>query len=413
MTAVRWLVALVLVATAGMPPTPAAVRPPGLHPGPRAALAPSVPRQAGARLLVRTGQRAPGGDTFTGFSDPSVNNHGVVVFGAVTTNPAAHEAVYLLEEERLTTLVVTGQPAPTGGLFSAFSDMVLNDRGSVIFLGRTTDRIARLGLYLARAGVLAIIVATGQAAPSGGVFTDFANPTINNQDVVAFVGRMTGRGGEGIFASSEGSTTALVVGGQVAPTGGAFQFFLDGTPAQNDRGQIAFVASTTARSTQGVYLLTGGRTIPVVTTENDAPVAGAFTEFGFVMLSDAGTIGFIGRTAHSAVHEALYVTGRAGLVPLARQGEVVEGHPLTTFTNAAMNTREEVVFEPGTPDPNPRAVYLATRSGVRPIAQAGDPAPGGGRFTAFSTPSLNALGQVAFVAETDDGHHGIYLVSTR
>lgn len=365
------------------------------------------------RALFLTGQQAPGGGTYTEFADPSINNDGDLVFGALTTNPKAHAVLYLLAGGRLRTLVTSGRPAPTGGTFRAFNDVVLNGRGTLLFLGRTTDSAVPEGLYLARGGKILPIAAAGQAAPTGGVFTDFANPTINDQDVVAFVGRTTGPGGEGIFTTSEGTTTAAAMGGQTAPTGGAFQFFLDGTPAQNNRGQIAFVASTTAHSTQGIYVLTGGRAVPVVTTDDTAPVGGPFTEFGFVNLSDTGTVGFIGRTARSATREALYVTGRATLVTLARQGQAVAGGVLTTFTNAMMNAAEEIVFEPGTPAPIPRAIYVATRSGVRPVSRAGDPAPAGGRFTAYSTPALNDRGQVAFVAETDDGRHGVYLVDLR
>ncbi len=130
-------------------------------------------------------------------------------------------------------------------------------------------------------------------------------------------------------------------------------------------------------------------------------------------LTNAGTVGFIGRTAHSAVREAIYVTGRAMLVPLARQGQAVASEVLTSFANSAMNEHEAVVFELGTPDPIPRAIFLATRSGVRMVVRAGDAAPTGRRFTAFGTPAINDRGQVAFVAETDDGRHGIYLAMPR
>src|SRR5579884_544905 len=319
------------------------------------------PAAQGIRALVRTGDPAPGGGRLRQLSDPSLNNRGDLAFGALTTNPHASAAVYMLSRGRLVTLASAGQPAPTGGVFRAFSDIILNDRGTVAFLGRTT-----------------------------------------------------GAGREGIFASSEGSTAPVLMAGQPAPTGGVFQFFLDGSPALNDRGQVAVVASTTAHATQGIYVVTGGHAVPVVTTDDVAPVGGRFTEFGFVALSAAGTVGFVGRTARSRIREALYTTGRATLVTLARQGEAVTGGgALTTFVNAVMNAQETVVFEPGTPGPVPRALYAATRSGVRVIGRAGEPAPAGGRFTAFSAPALNDRGQLAFVAETDDGRHGIYLVTLR
>lgn len=348
---------------------------------------------AGIRLLVRAGDRAPDGGTFTALSDPALNDRGDIAFGGQTSARRAAQALYLRHDGRTSSFVAAGRAAPTGGAFSTFSDVVLNDRGTVIFLGRTTDRTARLGLYAARNGGVATIAATGQPAPTGGAFTDFANPTINGRDVIAFVGRTNGPGQEGIFTNIEGTTSAAVMGGQPAPSGGLFQYFLDGSPAENDRGQIAFAASTTARATQGVYVLSEGRVVPVVTTDDTAPVGGPFTEFGFVTLTNAGTVGFVGRTARSAVREALYATGRAVLVTLAREGEMVAGAPLTTFINATMNTAEDVVFEPGVPDVFPRTMYLARRSGVAVITRAGDPAPGGGRFAAFGQPVLSEIGR--------------------
>jgi hypothetical protein len=409
MTAVRWLAALLLAATAGVPVAPAG-RPPGLPSGLFAELAPSGPSPAGARLLVRTGDRAPGEDTFVEFSDPATNTRGDLVFGALTAPPRAREAVYLLAGGRLTMLAASGQPAPTGGAFVTFSDLLLNNRGTVGFLAQTTGRTATEGMYVLRAGRAVPIVSTGDRAPSGGAFTDFANPTINDHDIIAFVGRTGGR--EGILVNVEGSTTQVVMSGQPAPDGGAFEFFLDGSPALNDRGQIAFVASTTPHHAQGIYTLVGGRPVTVVTTGGDAPLGGRFTEFGSLALTNAGTVGFIGRTDSRTLPEALYVTGRAILVPVAVSGEPVPGGALTKFANVAINNSEDVVFQLSLPV-IPLGVYAATRAGVRPLVRAGDPAPGGGRFVAFSTPSLNDLGQVAFVAETDDGRHGIYLVSTR
>ena len=364
------------------------------------------------RTVLLTGQPAPQGGTFTQFSDPALNNHGDLAFAALSTSRTAHYALYLRAGGHLNTLAASGQRAASGGAFKVFNDVVLNDRGTVVFLGLTDDRIAQQGIFLARAGAPVPIAVAGQQATSGGVFTDFANPTINTGGTVAFVGRMGG-GREAIFTSSEGSTSPIVVSGQPAPTGGAFQFFLDGSPSLNDRGQIAFVAATTDRGTFGVYVTVGGKPVPVVTTDDEAPVGGLFTEFGSLMFTNAGTVGFVGRTAHSTIREALYVTGRATLVPLARQGESVSGQILTTFSSSAINQSETVVFQLGTPDPIPRAIFLARRTGISVVVRAGDRSPTGQLFTAFSTPALNDRGEMAFVAETEDFRHGIYLVTPR
>jgi hypothetical protein len=363
------------------------------------------------RAVILTGQPAPQGGTFTELSDPALNNHGDLAFAALSTAETAHYALYLRAGGHLTALATSGQHAASGGVFKVFNDVVLNDRGTVVFLGLTDDRTAQQGLFFARAGAVVPIAVAGQQVASGGVFTDFANPTINTGGTVAFVGRMGGR--EAIFTSSEGSIAPIVRSGQAAPTGGAFQFFLDGSPALNDRGQIAFIAATTDRGTFGVYVTVGGKPVPVVTTDDEAPVGGLFTEFGSLMLTNAGTVGFVGRTAHSTIREALYVTGRATLVPLARQGESVSGRVLTTFSSSVINQSETVVFQLGTPDPVPRAIFLAQRTGVSVVVRAGDRSPTGQLFTAFSTPVLNDRGEMAFVAETEDFRHGIYLVTPR
>ena len=213
--------------------------------GPAQKTAPAGP-VAAIRLLVRTGERAPDGGTFTVLADPALNDRGDVAFGAETSAREAAQALYLRRDGRLTTLVAVGRRVPTGGTFYTLSDVVLNDRGTVLFMGRTTDRVARLGIYAVRNGAVVPIVVTGRPAPSGGVFTDFANPTINDSEVVAFVGRTSGTGQEGIFTNVDGVTTTKVMGGWPAPGGGLFQFFLDGTPALNIRGQSAVIAATVA-----------------------------------------------------------------------------------------------------------------------------------------------------------------------
>ena len=382
------------------------------------AVQPAPPAPAGKppfaiRAVVLTGQPAPGGGVFTEFSDPALNERGDLAFAALTSRQKGHYALYLRVKDRINTLATSGQAAPGGGAFQVFNDIILNDRDTVLFLGRTSDRVARQGLYLARNGTIVPVATTGQPAPGGGAFTDFANPTINAKDVVAFVGRMSETGREGIFTSSEGSIIPVALSGQPAPTGGTFQFFADGSPALNDRGEIAFVAAIAPRGTFGIFVLLGGRAIPIVTTEDEAPVGGTFTEFGSLMFTNSGTVGFVGRTAFSHVREGLYVTGRAMLVTLAQQGQAVAGEVLTSVATSAMNDEESVIFELATPDPIPRAIFLATRAGVRIVVRAGDQAPSGRRFIAFGTPLINTRGQIAFVAETDDQQHGIYLVTPK
>src|SRR2546427_417934 len=101
--------------------------------------------------VLGTGEPAPGGGTFTELSDPALNDNGDLAFAASTTAPGARYAVFLRSGGRIGAVAVAGRPAPTGGTFTVFNDVVLSDRDTVVFLGRTTDPMVHQGLYLARA----------------------------------------------------------------------------------------------------------------------------------------------------------------------------------------------------------------------------------------------------------------------
>src|SRR5438132_1212976 len=120
--------------------------------GPGAAGSPAATASAYTiQGVLVTGEAAPGGGAFTQFSDPALNDRGDLAFAASTSAPGARYAVFLLKDGRLRSLAVAGRPAPPGGTFTAFNDVVLSARAPVAFPGRTTDRVAHQGLYRARA----------------------------------------------------------------------------------------------------------------------------------------------------------------------------------------------------------------------------------------------------------------------
>lgn len=125
----------------------------------------SSPR-GGISPVVLQGQAAPGtgGKEFFGFSEPVLNDNGAVAFRAKIGVEIGNEGVFLFSNGSTSAIAITGQLAPgTGGQrFTGFSVPDLNDSGAVAFQGRLGDSN---GIFLFSNGAVAPIALTGQTAP--------------------------------------------------------------------------------------------------------------------------------------------------------------------------------------------------------------------------------------------------------
>src|ERR1041384_3433378 len=85
-------------------------------------------------------QIAPGGATFTDFSNPSINKHGQVAAVASLPNSARHDGLFVGDGTNAVAIVLEGQPAPSGGIFKDPKGQTtfrapfrINDQGEVAF----------------------------------------------------------------------------------------------------------------------------------------------------------------------------------------------------------------------------------------------------------------------------------------
>src|ERR1700704_345751 len=334
------------------------------------------------------------------------------------------------EVHALRLVVASGQAAPGGGSFNRFdvsSQPIVapvNSRGQVAFYASVARAKASEGLFLATASRIAKVVAVGDAVPGGGVLSEFARhplPALNDAGKVVFGASVAGaRATEGVFLAADGSLKAVALSGADAPgvQNGTFVEF--DAPVLNNRDEIAFVATVRrGRETlQVLYLYSGGVLRKLVAGGDPAPRGGSFDRFGLPVINNKGVVAFPAVLERGAVLGGIFLAGTRDLHLLVGAGEIGPGGMmLVRFSErVAIDDEDNVAFVAhlgsGT---SSEAVLVANASGLTQLAIVGESAPGGGRFSAFGPwPNFGPSASVAFVAAIDDGPGtlGIY-VGTR
>src|SRR5216684_4049115 len=271
---------------------------------------------------------------------------------------------------------------------------------------------------------LRLVVASGQAAPSGGRFDRFdvsSQPIVapvNGRGQVAFYASVArAKATEGIFLAADDRLKAIALSGTDAPgvQNGTFVEF--DAPVLNNRDEIAFVGTVRrGRETlQVLYLYSGGVLRKLVAGGDPAPRGGSFDRFGLPAINNKGVVVFPAVIEQGAVLGGIFVAGTRELRLLVGAGEIGPGGAmLVRFSErAAIDDEDNVAFVAhlgsGT---SAEAVLVANASGLTQLAIVGENAPGGGRFAAFGPwPNFGPNATVAFVAAIDGGPGtlGIYL----
>src|SRR6266404_1297697 len=327
-------------------------------------------------------------------------------------------------------VVASGQAAPGGGRFNRFdvsSQPIVapvNNRGQVAFYASVARAKVAEGIFVATASRIAKVAGVGDAVPGGGVLSEFARhplPALNDAGKVAFGASVAGaRATEGIFLVADGSLKAIALSGADAPgvQNGTFVEF--DAPVLNNRDEIAFVGTVRrGRETlQVLYLYSGGVLRKLVAGGDPAPRGGRFDRFGLPAINNKGVVAFPAIVEHGAVLGGIFAVGASELHLLVAAGEIgPEGAMLVRFSErAAIDDEDNVAFVAhlgsGT---SSEAVLVANAGGLTQLAIVGESAPDGGRFSAFGPwPNFGPSASVAFVAAIDDGPGtlGIY-VGTR
>lgn len=323
-------------------------------------------------------------------------------------------------------IVRKGQADPAGAPFAGkfgkkrHGGPAINGLGNVVFFATPHGGPRRLYFY-PEIGAPTIVAEQGGAAPGGGSFTQFRQPSINDSNDIAFFGDLAS--GEGIFIQpGVGAMVAVARSGDVAPGGGNYDGF-DGVSRINAAGDVAFLATVTG-GPNGIFLYSGG-VVTSIARVGDATLDGreicdfiapavglgatviAFQTSTKVSCADALEVAAIG----------IYRSTGLGIDRVALQGDAT---PIggTTYKNfygdPDGNNADQVLF---------RASFDGTVAGtgvflfdpVGPttttLAKTGDAAPGGGALRTITEPNLTDFGRAGFRANVKNSasHEGIFL----
>jgi hypothetical protein len=317
-------------------------------------------------------------------------------------------------------IVASGQPTPIGGAFDRFDVNAqpivapVNAQGQVAFYASILRNRATEGIFIITDGRIAKAAAVGDSVPGGGMLSEFAQhpiPALNDAGTVAFIAAMTSaHADEGIFVVKDSTLTPIAVTGGDAPgvIGGTFVEF--DSPALNNRDEVAFVATVRhGRETfQALYLLSNGRLRKLLAEGDPFLGGGHFARFGVPAINNRGVIAFPVTLDHGPALGGIFVTGTRDLKMLTSSGALTpDGQMIVRFSERlAIDDNDDIAFgaQLGIGKASSEAVMQVNTSGLTLIAQAGAPAPGGGRFAGFGPwPSAGPIGRVAFVAAIDDG----------
>src|SRR6202790_5478561 len=333
------------------------------------------------------------------------------------------------EAPALRLVVASGQAAPTGGRFDRFdvgSQPIVapvNGRGQVAFYASVARAKATEGIFLATASRVTKAAAVGDAVPGGGVLSEFARhpvPALNDAGKIAFGANVAGaRATEGIFLAADDRLKAIALSGADAPgvQNGTFVEF--DAPVLNNRDEIAFVGTVRrGRETlQVLYLYSCGVLRKLVAGGDPAPRGGTFDRFGLPAINNKGVVAFPAVIEQGAILGGIFVVGASELHLLVGAGEIGPGgEMLVRFSErAAIDDEDNVAFVAHLgSNTASEALLVANASGLTQLAVTGEPAPGGGRFSAFGPwPNFGRNATITFVAAVDDGPGplGIYIGS--
>ena len=393
----------------------------------------SADEPARLRRVAATGDPAPGGGVFDRFGTESmpvvapVNARGDVAFFSTLGRAGTDEGLFLWSRGRVTAVAREGDRVPGVGRLSGFGKHPapgLGDDGTVVFAAAIAGGRAVEGIFVAQNGRVRPVALSGAAAPgiASGVLASLDAPTINAKGDIAFLATVRrGRESlEAVWLSSRGQLQKIVAQGDAAPAGGTFAGF--GPPSLNRDGAVAFGAAVEGKAVPGgIFVSSAGRLRMVLGAGDETPIGGIFAKFSERLgLSDAGTIAFHGLLKAAPVAAGIFAIEDGRTRVIAQLGDPAPGGG--RFSNfglwPAVSTTGSIGFAASVDDgPSHVIIVRAGREGLRRVVGVGDSLPGGARIaslTLFPVVSVSAAGAVSFAVAptaTSGGPEGVFLAA--
>ena len=235
-----------------------------------------------------------------------------------------------------------------------------------------------------------IVAASGAAAPAGGNYLMFLHARLNAQPEVAFDAILSGPSHSGVFVGDGRRTSTIALGGNPDPATGNFGFV--NNPFITPNGNVVFDVNQNS-----VFTSNRREVSPLVQIGEPAPGGGTVSPQAGYVANDGSVIAYWANVSDSTATQGIFRTDGAETVAIARDDiDTPTGGSFTLLGDPVINNRGEVAFftemSGGTAD---FGIFRGDGGNLTPIFVANQMAPGGGTFTDFGDPVINAHGQVA------------------
>jgi hypothetical protein len=177
--------------------------------------------------------------------EPALNNSGVIAFPAAIFKGPALGGIFVAGARDLRLLVGTGDQAPGGAMILRFSERVaIDDEDGIAFgthLGK--DGVTQEAVLRAGPEGLAELAVEGAPAPGGGRYAGFGPwPTVGPDGMTAFIAALDGGPGPlAAFAGATGDIRRVATMGETLPQGESIgRFALNAVAVAGPGGALTF-----------------------------------------------------------------------------------------------------------------------------------------------------------------------------
>jgi hypothetical protein len=316
-------------------------------------------------------------------------------------------------------VAISGEPAPgtATGTYAFFGTPSPSEGGVVAFQASVENATASSGIFLNSAATQSAVVFEGDPAPGtgAGTYSGFGDPWLNGLGDVAFLATVTGgTASRGIFVDSGGTPTAVALQGDPAPGTGEGTYSSFGDPSINGSGEVVFFAFVSGgTASRGIFL--DGSSREECWLEGDAAPGtggGTYAGFGDHSLDESGDVAFFASVSGGTTSAGIFLDSAGTETAVALVGDPAAGAGGGTyagFGDPSLNGLGDVAFlATVTGGTASRGIFVDSGGTQTAVALEGDPAPetGGGTYSFFGSPFLGDSGDVAFRANISGGALG-------
>ncbi len=328
--------------------------------------------------------------------------YSILLAPALTVLPFGQVTLASGVKMRHTVVAASGAAAPSGGNYIFFLNARLSTRPEVVFdafLGGPSHT----GVFVGRGGTTTAIALGGNPEPAAGNFGLVMSPFITRNGNVVFDAN-----GNSIFTSNRREFLRLVQSGDLAPGGGTVSPDAS-TYVANDGGAIAYLALVSdSTATQGIFRTDGTETVAIARNDIDPPTGGSFTALFVPVINNRGEVAFGAEMTGGAANFGIFRGDGGNLIPVFVANQMAPGGgTFTDFGHPVINAQGQIAAVGLlTEDASRSGLFVGDGTNAVAIAIVGQAAPKGGNYGSrrpFSSHRLNDRGEVAFRAGLTGG----------